>query len=63
MFKLEIKTGGAAFCNPHTGEEDRAREGEEIARILRKVADGIEHGVIRGTVLDLNGNKVGSYSR
>ena len=64
MFRMEIKTGGAAFCNLFTGEEDRASEGQEIARILRKVANEIEHGeVIRGPVFDMNGNKVGSYSR
>ena len=37
MFKLEIKTGNAAFCNSDTGSEDEFYEGIEINRVLRKI--------------------------
>lgn len=63
MFKLEIETGGAAFCDPFTGEEDEIAECHELYRIideqvLRKIAYGYKEGVC----MDINGNKVGSWS-
>ena len=64
MFKMEVKTGGAAFCNPDTGEEDKVCEGLEIARLLREIADVVEVGIgTSGSIVDINGNKVGSWSR
>ena len=63
MFKLEIKTGGAAFCNPDTGNEDEFWEGIEINKILEKVKMEIEEGYISGVIMDINGNKVGKWSR
>lgn len=63
MFKLEIKTGGSAFCEPYSGEEDDWCEAREIARILDRVRDDLMDGLDHGIVLDLNGNKVGSWSR
>ncbi len=29
MFKLNMKTGGSAFCDPYTGEEDEWYEARE----------------------------------
>lgn len=63
MFKCEIKTGGAAFCDPFTGEEDDAMEAVEIRRLLAKVSYELEHGAASGIIMDVNGNKVGSWSR
>ena len=63
MFKCEIKTGGAAFCNPDTGKEDAWCEGLELKRIFKKIMDDIEHGMTSGVIMDINGNKVGSWSR
>lgn len=63
MFRCAIKTGGAAFCNPETGEEDELAEGYEVARILEKIAKEIRQGKQSGVVMDLNGNKVGSWGR
>ena len=37
MFKLEIETDNAAFCDPDTGSEDEFWEGIEINRLLEKV--------------------------
>lgn len=63
MFKLEIKTGGAAFCNPDTGNENEFWEGIEINRLLEKVQIEIEKGYTSGTIIDINGNRVGKWSR
>ena len=63
MFKLEINTGNAAFCNPMTGEEDDYWEGVEINRILIAVREKIEQGETSGKCYDINGNKVGEWKR
>lgn len=63
MFKLEIKTGGSAFCDPYSGEEDEWYEAREISRILDKVRDDLLDGLDHGIILDLNGNKVGEWNR
>lgn len=63
MFKLEIKTGGSAFCDPSTGEEDEVAEAAEIRRILETVSCELETGATSGSVMDVNGNKVGNWSR
>ena len=63
MFKLEIKTGGAAFRNPYTGEEDSIAEAQELERILYRVIKEISMDMNSGSVYDINGNKVGSWSR
>ena len=62
MFKLTIKTGNAAFCDPYTGEESGWDENYEVARILREVADKIENGKREGKTIDYNGNSVGEYT-
>ena len=63
MFKLEMKTGGSAFCDPYTGEEDEWCEAREIARIMDKVRDDLLAGLDQGVLMDMNGNKVGEWSR
>ncbi len=63
MFKLEIKTGGAAFRDPYTGEEDSIAEATEIERILHRVAKAVSMDETSGVIIDVNGNKVGSWSR
>lgn len=63
MLKIEIKTGGAAFMNPDTGEEDSFWEGIELNRILSRIQDYIECGHTSGSIMDINGNKVGTWSR
>lgn len=63
MFKMEIQTGGAAFCNPDTGEEDKTYEAFELAILLVRVKDKILSGEESGVCIDTNGNKVGSWSR
>ena len=63
MFKCEIKTGGAAFCDPSTGEESEYWESVELKRILENVCLRIEEGETSGSCMDINGNKVGKWSR
>jgi hypothetical protein len=50
MFTVKIETGNAAFePRPH----------DEIARILRELADRIEAGKFTRSLRDANGNTVG----
>jgi hypothetical protein len=53
MFTVTIETDNDAFTpDPRP----------ELARILRRVADHIEAGLDAGTLADINGNTVGSFS-
>lgn len=45
---IEIKTGGSAFDGD---------AGQELARILRKLADRFEEGGSPSSIMDINGNK------
>lgn len=59
MLKLEIKTGGAVFCE----DDVLTYEGRyELARLLRKISVQIEQGDDDGVVMDINGNKVGRFT-
>lgn len=63
MFKCEIKTENAAFCNPDTGDENKFWEAIELKRVLEDVCERLEAGHTSGFILDINGNKVGEWSR
>lgn len=52
MFKLEFRTGNAAF-------EDCAEQ--EISRILKEIANKVEDGSTGGKVKDINGNTIGEW--
>lgn len=66
MFKLEIKTGGAAFRDEsrtdHHGDYVLDPYACEVRRILKDVSRKLEAGYTDGSVMDVNGNKVGSWS-
>lgn len=62
MFKLEMKTGGSAFRDSYTGEENDVDEAREVARILREVADKLEYGYRDGGCIDINGNNIGKFT-
>ena len=51
MVKIEIKTGNDAFQDGNYYEE--------LAKILRELADKIEHGNEPEKLMDSNGNAVG----
>lgn len=65
MFRLEIKTGNAAFRDEDRtdrhGNYELDRSGHEVRRILKDVARKLEHGEDCGSIYDTNGNKVGSW--
>lgn len=45
-------------------DNDAFQQGGEVERILRDMADQIrDEGLIKGTIFDINGNRVGSVSR
>lgn len=55
MFTIQFSTGGSAFSEEEGGNY-------EVARILRKIADGVEEwGDDCGKIIDINGNLVGSF--
>ena len=60
MLKIEIKTGNAAFTD-EDGRFDSYYGGEEIYRLLRDVAIKIQNGNEEGSLVDINGNKVGTW--
>lgn len=51
-FSLNLDTGNDAFSD---------MPGDEVARILRAVADDVKSGQWSGVLLDCNGNRVGGY--
>lgn len=58
MFKMEMKTGGASFwCD----DEETEFNANEVARILRKVAEQVESGYDENSIHDLCGNNVGNW--
>lgn len=66
MFKIEIKTGNAAFRSDYltdkNGDYVLDPQGTEVVRILKDIERKIEFGHDSGTILDINGNKVGEWS-
>lgn len=66
MFKLEIRTGGAAFRDERqideTGEAILDPNAVEVRRILVNIHDELMEGYTSGDVMDVNGNKVGHWS-
>jgi hypothetical protein len=52
MITIQINNSGSAFDEPR----------EEIARILRSIADTIENGGAVLTLVDINGNKCGTVA-
>ena len=53
MFKMEIKTGNAAFENENLELE--------VVRILRETVLDIKYGNTEGKIMDSNGNAVGKW--
>jgi len=51
-FTIRIDTGNAAFTDD---------PGDEIARILERIADEVRNGRIAGRMSDINGNSVASF--
>ena len=59
MFKVEIKTSGAAYSE----DDVITYEGRlELKRNLEYISRKIDEGYDDGVIMDINGNKVGSWS-
>ena len=52
MFTIKVSTGNAAFDNPS----------QELAQLLRQVADKVAEERTSGLLFDTNGNQVGQWS-
>ena len=61
MFKLTIETDNDAFAEDPT-EDGRGRN-EDVARILRRIADGLasDYELTEGAATDFNGNTVAHF--
>lgn len=59
--KINFETGNAAFADSDGNDSDEARRAES-ARILRHIADKLDAGQDSGSVMDYNGNKVGTWT-
>ena len=55
MFKIEIKTGNASFG------DDAYEATYEINRLLDEVKQKLKSGYTEGNLMDINGNKVGTF--
>lgn len=55
-FKMTLDLSGSEFG----GSPKRRRVG--ISRLLRNTAEKVEAGKVEGTLLDLGGNQVGTWS-
>ena len=60
MVKIEFETGNAAFQDYDDSYSTIYRT-QEILRILDKISTEIEMGYDSNSILDINGNKIGSY--
>lgn len=61
--KIEFDTDNAAFKDPHTGENNEQAFWSEYTRIIAHINDQIASGMWRGVIMDINGNKIGKWSR
>jgi len=57
-FRISFETCNAAFGEPGDTVQFRT----EVKRILRRVVAVVEAGADEGPIMDINGNKVGSWS-
>lgn len=60
--KIQFSTEGAAFKDEYEDETmNDIYKRQETARILKKIASYIESGTNYGSIMDINGNKIGSW--
>lgn len=61
MLKIEIRTENDAFRDPYEIDHTEFRDAELIRIIREQVILGLEYGVTKKNLVDINGNVVGSY--
>ena len=60
--KIQFSTEGAAFKDEYADEvTNNIYTRDEVVRILRGIAANIKYGYDHGPIMDINGNKVGSW--
>lgn len=59
---IKIATGGAAFRDAFSGEENELCEAAECRRILKNICEQLDAGYRDGVIMDVNGNRVGEWS-
>lgn len=60
MFTCKIKTGGAAYRDENGDGYDRYNH--ELIRNLKEIITKMERGDGNGYIMDINGNKVGTWN-
>lgn len=58
-FTIEINCDGAAFFDDRTGEY--WEPSYEVSRILMDIAYKVDAGYTSDSIMDINGNRVGSF--
>lgn len=59
--KIEFTTNNDAFNNPCTNEPDNTYKAKECQRILESIITKMENGYMYGPIMDINGNKIGTW--
>lgn len=60
--KIQFSTEGAAFKDEYADEAiNSIYRDQEIIRILQKIEKQIEDGYTYGSIIDINGNKIGTW--
>lgn len=60
--KIQFSTEGAAFKDDYADEATNSvQTRNEVSRILKRIAIYVESGNDNGAIMDINGNKIGSW--
>ena len=61
--KIQFSTSGAAFQDEYADKETNDLYiRDETVRILKKIIHDIEFDYTYGSIMDINGNKIGQWS-
>lgn len=61
--KIQFSTSGAAFKDEYADEATNdINTRDEIIRILKRITNDIVYGADHGSIMDINGNKIGEWS-
>lgn len=60
--EIKFSTSNSAFGEYDENDvQDESGKSYEIVRILKDIAKKVENGYEYGTIMDINGNKIGSW--